>query len=139
MLHFQGQMTCERIVAPLAGMGRFPSGRWCGSCAPSLRTKLESFRVEDDAVLRAGLVVSPFVTVDDTGARHAGKACFTTPIGSDRFPAFRTGPSRAWLSSAVCSAGRRDTRSTRRAVAYMHGALPQGVIDKLAGHASRGG
>ena len=37
-LHFQGQMTCERIVALLAGLGLAnPSARWCGSCTPSSR------------------------------------------------------------------------------------------------------
>ena len=39
-----------------------------------------------------GIAGARFVTVDDTGARHAGKSCFTTHIGSDRFTAFRTGP-----------------------------------------------
>ncbi len=44
MLHFQGQMTCEDRGAPngswrfwSAWAWRFPSGRWCGSCAPSWR------------------------------------------------------------------------------------------------------
>jgi hypothetical protein len=42
-----------------------------------LTAKLEDFRAEDEAVLRAGLMSAAFVTVDDTGARHAGKSCFT--------------------------------------------------------------
>ena len=37
-----------------------------------LTVKLERFRAEDEAVLKAGLG-GPYVTVDDTGARHAGK------------------------------------------------------------------
>ncbi len=59
---------------------------------------LDAFSAEDACVLRAGLASAPFVTVDDTGARHAGKAFFTTQIGADRFAAFRTGPSKSRLS-----------------------------------------
>src|SRR5271165_2708276 len=60
--------------------------------------KLDSLRAEDEAVLRAGLAGAPFITVDDTGARHAGKGCFTTHIGSDRFAAFRTGQGKSRLA-----------------------------------------
>src|SRR5271165_725345 len=118
MLHFQGQMTCERIVALLTGLGLAVSKR--------------------QAVLRAGLAGAPFVTVDDTGARHAGKSCFTTHIGSDRFAAFRTGQGKsrlAFLPRLLGGAARYVINAA--AIAYMRGAnLPQDVIDKLAGHAS---
>src|SRR5208337_4484620 len=136
MLHFQGQMTCERIVELLAGMGLAISKR---QVVRLLHAKLESFRAEDDAVLRAGLEGSPFVTVDDTGARHAGKACFTTHIGSDRFAAFRTGPGKsrlAFLSRLLGGAASYVINAA--AIAYMRaGNLAQDVIDRLGGHASR--
>src|SRR5271166_6430386 len=136
MLHFQGQMTCERIVELLAGMGLAISER---QVVRLLHAKLESFRAEDDAVLRAGLEGSPFVTVDDTGARHAGKACFTTHIGSDRFAAFRTGPGKsrlAFLSRLLGGAASYVINAA--AIAYMRaGNLAQDVIDRLGGHASR--
>ena len=95
MLHFEGQMPCERIVAFLAGLGLAISKR---QVVRLLAAKLDGFRAEDEAVLRAGLAGAPFATVDDTGARHAGKACFTTHIGSDRFAAFRTGPGKSRLA-----------------------------------------
>src|SRR5260370_3435622 len=88
MLHFQGQMTCERIVALLKGLGLMISKR---QVVRLLTAKLESFRAEDEAGLRAGLAGAPFVTVDGTGARHAGQTCFTTPAGPDPATAFRTG------------------------------------------------
>jgi len=136
MLHFQGQMTCERIVELLAGMGLAISKR---QVVRLLHAKLESFRAEDDAVLRAGLEGSPFVTVDDTGARHAGKACFTTHIGSDRFAAFRTGPGKsrlAFLSRLLGGAASYVINAA--AIAYMRaGNLAQDVIDRLGGDASR--
>jgi hypothetical protein len=135
MLHFQGQMTCERIVALLTGLGLAISKR---QVVRLVTAKLEGFRAEDEAVLRTGLESAPFVTVDDTGARHAGKGCFTTHIGSDRFTAFRTGKGKsrlAFLGRLLGSAARYVINGA--AIAYMHEAdLPQDIIDKLAGHAS---
>src|SRR5277367_2730289 len=84
-------LIVPRIVALLTGLGLAISKR---QVVRLVTAKLDSFRAEDEAVLRAGLAGAPFVTVDDTGARHAGKACFTTHIGSDRFTAFRTGPGK---------------------------------------------
>ena len=132
MLHFQGQMTCERIVALLTGLGLAISKR---QVVRLLTANLERFRAEDEAVLRAGLVGAPFITVDDTGARHAGKACFTTHIGSDRFTVFRTGPGKsrlAFLSRLL--GGAASYVINPAAIAYMRGAnLPHGVVDALAG------
>jgi len=134
MLHFQGQMPCERIVELLAGLGLAISKR---QVVRLLIAKLDRFRAEDAAVLRAGLIGAPFVTVDDTGARHAGKGCFTTHIGADRFAAFRTGPGKsrlAFLSRLLGGAARYVINAA--ALAYMRaGNLPRDVIDRLAGHA----
>ena len=134
MLHFQGQMACERIVALLTGLGLLISKR---QVVRLMTAKLEDFRAEDEAVLRAGLMSAPFITVDDTGARHAGKSCFTTHIGSNRFTAFRTGAGKsrlAFLRRLLGGAARYVINEA--AVVYMREAdLPHDVIDKLAGHA----
>ena len=128
-------MTCERIVEFLTGLGLAISKR---QVVRLLTPKLKTFSAEDEAVLRAGLAGAPFVTVDDTGARHAGKGCFTTHIGSDRFTAFRTGSGKSrltFLSRLLGGAARYVINGA--AIAYMRGAnLPQDVIDRLAGHAS---
>ena len=99
-LHFSGQVTCERIVALLNGMGVLISKR---QVVRLLTAKLETFRAEDEAVLKAGLG-GAYVTVDDTGARHAGKSGYPTQIGSDTFTVFRTGPSKSRLAflSRLC-------------------------------------
>jgi len=93
-LHFSGQVTCERIVVLLNGMGVVISKR---QVVRLLTAKLETFRAEDEAVLKAGLG-GAYVTVDDTGARHAGKSGYTTQIGSHNFTTFRTGPSKSRLA-----------------------------------------
>jgi hypothetical protein len=52
-LHFQGQMSCERIVAYLNDLGVTISKR---QVVRLLTTKLETFRAEDAEVLKAGLM-----------------------------------------------------------------------------------
>src|SRR5712691_4761088 len=131
-LHFSGQVTCERIVALLHGMGVVISKR---QVVRLLTAKLETFRVEDEAVLEAGLG-GAYVTVDDTGARHAGKSGYTTQIGSGTFTVFRTGPSKsrqAFLERL--SGGTALYVINDAALGYMKDRqLPQAVIDTLAAH-----
>jgi hypothetical protein len=131
-LHFQGQMTCERIVAVLTAAGLSISKR---QIVRLLTAKLELFRAEEEAVFTAGLRASPFVSVDDTGARHAGKACYTTQFGSDRFATFRTGPSKsrlAFLRNLLGGTARYAVNAA--AQAYMRSAnLAHGVIEALSG------
>jgi len=131
-LHFQGQMTCERIVAVLTAAGLSISKR---QVVRLLTAKLDLFRAEEEAVFTAGLRASGFVSVDDTGARHAGKACYTTQFGSDRFTAFRTGPSKsrlAFLRNLLGGTARYAINAA--AETYMRAAnLAHGVIDALIG------
>ena len=134
-LHFSGQVTCERIAALLNGMGVMISKR---QVVRLLTAKLETFRAEDAAVLKAGLG-GAYVTVDDTGARHAGQSGYTTQIGSDRFTVFRTGPSKsrqAFLSRLCGGAALYVINDA--ALGYMKDRqLPQAVIDKFADHKER--
>jgi len=131
-LHFQGQMTCERIVAVLTAAGLSISKR---QVVRLLTVRLDLFRAEEEAVFSSGLRASGFVSVDDTGARHAGKACYTTQFGSDRFTAFRTGPSKsrlAFLRNLLGGTARYAVNAA--AEAYMRAAnLAHGVIDALKG------
>jgi len=134
-LHFSGQVTCERIVALLNGMGVVISKR---QVVRLLTAKLETFRAEDAAVLKAGLS-GAYVTVDDTGARHAGKSGYTTQFGSCAFTAFRTGPSKSRLAflSRLCG-GASLYVINDAALDYMKGRdLPQIAIDKFAAHEAR--
>ena len=130
VLHFQGQMTCERIVAVLTAAGLSISKR---QVVRLLTAKLDLFRAEEEAAFSAGLCASPFISVDDTGARHAGRACYTTQIGSDRFTTYRTGPSKsrlAFLRHLLGGTARYAVNAA--AAAYMRAAnLAHGVIDAL--------
>jgi Transposase IS66 family len=132
MLHNQGQMTCERIVTLLTAAGLLISKR---QVVRLLTVRLDLFRAEEEAVFSAGLRASAYVSVDDTGARHAGKACYTTQFGSDRFTAFRTGPSKSrlmFLRNLLGGTARYAINAA--AVAYMRAAnLAHGVIEALSG------
>jgi hypothetical protein len=134
-LHFSGQVTCERIVALLNGMGVVISKR---QVVRLLTAKLETFRAEDEAVLKAGLG-GAYVTVDDTGARHAGKSGYTTQFGSHNFTTFRTGPSKSRLAFLSRLNGGASLHVINdAALDYMkERGLPLATIGKFEAHEAR--
>jgi hypothetical protein len=131
--HAQGQVTTERLVSLLGGIGLEISKR---QVVRLLTSRLDDLIAEDQGVLRAGLSTAPWVTVDDTAARHARQDAFTTQIGNARFTAFRTGASKsrqAFLS--LLRAGHGEYVINDAALAYMSGrALAGPVVEQLAAH-----
>jgi hypothetical protein len=95
MLHAQGQVTTERLTTLLNDVGVDISKR---QVVRLLTKGLDGFVAEDAAVLHAGLVPASYVTVDDTGARHARDNFHTTQIGGEHFTAFRTTKSKSRLN-----------------------------------------
>lgn len=134
--HVQGQVTAERLTAILNGMGLVISKR---QVVRFLSQGLQGLEAEDQAVLKAGLETGRWITVDDTAARHANKAMFTTQLGDDRFAVFRTGPCksrRRFLSVLQC--GREDHVVDDAALARMRQmSLPGGLIDALTAHPNK--
>jgi Transposase IS66 family len=57
-----------------------------------------SFHQEKAEVLTAGLAVSSYVGVDDTGARHNGHSGYCTAIGNDLFAYFESTDSKSRLN-----------------------------------------
>src|SRR4051794_16678027 len=95
MQHVQGQVTVERLLAQLRAMGvRIAKGQ----LVALLTARKDAFHAETDAILEAGLATARWVTVDDTGARHAGRDQHTTHVGDDRFAWFATRPSKGRLN-----------------------------------------
>ncbi len=80
-----------RLLALLRAVGIAISKR---QLVRLLNEKHEDFIAEARDVLRAGLETSPWVSVDDTGARHAAKNGFCTQIGNEWFAWFRTRSSK---------------------------------------------
>ncbi len=69
--HVQGQVTSERLVALVSGIGLAISKR---QVVRLLTGPLDPFIAEDRAVLRAGLSSAAWISVDDTSAPCAARA-----------------------------------------------------------------
>jgi len=80
------------------------------------------------------LQTAAWITVDDTGARHAGKNGFCTQIGNDHFTWFGTRPSKSRLNFLdLLRAGHTDYVINDAALDYMRDrALSGSVVDQLA-------
>jgi hypothetical protein len=135
-LHTQGQVTTERLTDLLNGIGLSISKR---QVVRLLTTDLEAFEQEDRAILQAGLASSPYLTVDDTGARHARRPAVTTQIGGERFCVFRTSRSKSRLNFlSLLRAGCDDYVVNEAALAYLRAQSVEAAViarlTKLQGH-----
>src|SRR5919206_190936 len=121
----QDLVLSSRVVRYRRGRGGTPGG---GQLVALLTARKDAFHAEADAILEAGLASARWVTVDDTGARHAGREETTTHVGDDRFAWFATRPSRSRLGFLeLLRAGRPDCPDyviNAAAAAYM---LERGV------------
>jgi len=136
MQHVQGQVTTERLLVQLRALGiRIAKGQ----IITLLTAHKDGFHAETDAILEAGLATARWVTVDDTGARHAGHDETTTHVGDDRFAWFATRPSKSRLSFLeLLRAGHPEYVINAAAVAYMvEHAVPETVIAALLAHERR--
>src|SRR6202040_1687800 len=131
--YHQGQVTVPRLVAMLGAIGIEVSKR---QVVRLLIDRQDRFQAEVLDVLRAGLATAPWVTVDDTGARHKAKNGFCTHIGNDRFAWFGTTGSKSRLNFfELLRAGHGDYAINAEALAYMRSrALAGPVIRQLAEH-----
>jgi len=130
MQHVQGQVTVERLLAQLKGLGVRISK---GQIVTILTANKDVFHAEKDAILEAGLATARWVTVDDTAARHAGRDEYTTHIGNDRFAWFATRPSKSRLNFLdLLRAGDPDYVINAAALAYLveHG-VPESIVAAL--------
>src|SRR4051794_40093249 len=130
MQHVQGQVTVERLLAQLKGLGVRISK---GQIVTLLTANKDVFHSEKDALLETGLATAAWVTVDDTSARHAGANEYTTHIGNDRFAWFATRASKSRLNFLdLLRAGHLDYVINATALAYLveHG-VPESIVAAL--------
>ncbi len=128
--YHQGQSTMPRLLALLRSVGIAISKR---QLIRLLNENHERLIAEARDVLRAGLQTSPWVSVDDTGARHAGKNGFCTQIGNEWFTWFRTRSSKSRLNFLdLLRAGHTDYVLNGAAYDYMRNqGLPAATIARL--------
>lgn len=96
----------------------------------------DDFHAEKDEILRAGLAVSRYIHVDDTGARHQGRNGYCTHIGNELFAWFESTPSKSRINFLELLRHRHsDYVLSKDALAYMRAQkLAKTVIEKLAVH-----
>lgn len=96
----------------------------------------EAYHEEKQALLSAGLQSSGYVTVDDTGARHAGKNGYCTQIGNGCFAWFASTESKSRVNFLeLLRAGHTDYVLDEAALAYLKSqGLPQRPLSALQGH-----
>ena len=135
-LHHQGQTTIPRPVRLLRALGIDISKR---EVVRLLIERQDGFRDEARDVLRAGLTSCPWITVDDTGARHQAKNGFCTRIGNAHFTAFATTAAKSRLNFlSLLRAGHGDYVVNDEALADMRERAPAGpVISRLAASSPR--
>lgn len=125
--YHQGQSTMPRLLALVRSVGVSISKR---QLVRLLNENHDGFIAEAQDVLRAGLETSPWVSVDDTGARHAGKNGFCTQLGNEWFTWFRTRSSKSRLNFLdLLRAGHTDYVLNDAAYDYMRNqGLPAATI-----------
>jgi Transposase IS66 family len=131
MQYHQGQSTLLRLTALLHSVGVSISQR---EVQRLLTEKQQGFLDEARDVLRAGLETSPWVSVDDTGARHKAQNGFCTQIGNDWFTWFGTRPSKSRLNFLdLLRAGHTDYVLNEAAFDYLRSrGLPGSLTARLA-------
>src|SRR5712675_1359160 len=131
--YHQGQVTVPRLLALLQALGIVISKR---QLMRLLIAGQDDFLAESRDVLRAGLSSAPWITVDDTGARHKAANGFCTQIGNAHFTWFGTTQSKSRRNFLeLLRAGHGDYVINAEALAYMRGrSLAGSVIWLLAEH-----
>jgi hypothetical protein len=104
-----------------------------GQLSAILTEGKDAFHQEKAELLPAGLEVSTYVQVDDTGAKHQGHNGFCTHIGNELFAYFESTDSKSRQNFLeVLRGARTDYTLNDAAVAYWHRQkLAQAVIERL--------
>jgi len=80
----------------------------------------DDFHSEKEALLSTGLDISPYIQVDDTGARHQGRNGVCTHIGNDLFAWFKSTASKSRINFlSLLRAGDSRYQITEAALSYM--------------------
>jgi hypothetical protein len=100
-----------------------------GAIDALLSAGTEVFHEEKDELLKVALSKAPYVTVDDSGARHRGQNGYVTQIGNPHFAWFQSTASKSRINflKLLC-AGEVGYRINEYALTYMR---QQGLAQEL--------
>lgn len=93
--HYHCQVTQPLLQEQLEEWGIIISS---GEIDRLLSDSKDAFHQEKDALLKTGLEVSQYVSVDDSGARHQGKNGYVTQIGNELFAWFQSTYSKSRIN-----------------------------------------
>jgi hypothetical protein len=90
----------QRVTQPLIGqqLTEWGVAISSGQISRILTEDKADFHAEKDALLTAGINNSPYIQVDDTGARHKGNNGYCTHIGNESFAWFATSGSKSRIN-----------------------------------------
>lgn len=110
-----------------------------GSIQAILTEQEESLTEEKEAILAIGLATSPYVTVDDSGARHRGENGYVLNVGNPHFSWFKSTSSKSKINFLEClRAGHHDYVLSEELIPYMENAkLGHTYIRRLFEHPAR--
>jgi hypothetical protein len=99
----------------------------------------ERFHQEKALILRVGLEVAEYLTVDDTGARHQGKNGYTTQLGTEHFAWFESTQTKDRINFLrLLQGGAPSYVINAQALQYMQEQkLPQGPWEQLKNSTTR--
>lgn len=131
--HFGCCVTQNQIVEQLREIGTDISAATVNNI---LIFGHDNFHQEKDDILTTGLRVSPYINVDDTGARHQGKNAYCTHIGSPFFAWFKTTFSKSRINFlTLLRASFKDYILNEHAMAYAAvQKLPKAMLVVLEDH-----
>jgi Transposase IS66 family len=110
-----------------------------GQISRILTEEKQVFHQEKAQLLPAGLEVSTYVQVDDTGARHQGHNGFCTHIGNEWFAYFEStdSKSRQNFLEVLCGASSDYTINDFAVAYWQRQKLAQAMIKRLTGGVTR--
>ncbi len=134
--HYQCHVTQPLLLEQLWELGVDISS---GQLSDILIEDKDLFHKEKDAILAAGLKVSGYINVDDTGARHNGKNGYCTHIGNEFFAWFESTDSKSRINFLeLLRAGYIDYVINEDALEYMDQQhLPKSFLPTLKEHSNK--
>ncbi len=115
--HYHAHVTQPLILEQLHEFGIDISA---GQLSNIITEGKENFHAEKEEILNAGLDVSSYIHVDDTGARHNGTNGYCTHIGNELFAWFESTESKSRINFLkILRAGNSDYVLNEDAIEYM--------------------
>ena len=130
--HYHCMVTQPLLLEQLAELGVQISA---GQLNNILIENKDQYHNEKEMLLASGIKHSPYINVDDTGARHMGKNGYCAHIGNEDFAWFESTDSKSRINFLKIIRGKNNTdyQVNEHALDYMaQNKLPKFILKKFA-------